>query len=273
MSFIRSKDAVLYYEEYGSGEPLILLPGLLGTIDSHWRRFITDFARHYHVIAPDLRGHGRTNNPSGQLRLHMFAADLFRLYETLEIETARICGYSLGGYIGLAFGIQHPGRVHSLLMHGTKFYWTPEAVAQTVRDFDADAILTGIPHWADQLQKEHAPANGANGWKQLLASAREFIAAMPAEGLTEQSLKLARFPVRVSVGDSDEMIPRAEAERLTAALPDATLDILPDTPHPIRRVQKALFVKHALSFFHVPASAETEPGAGTSTNAGTVPLS
>ncbi|MBX2991314.1 MAG: alpha/beta fold hydrolase [Bacteroidetes bacterium] len=248
MSLISSKDCAIYYEEHGSGEPLILLPGLLGTIESHWRRFIPDFARHFHVIAVDLRGHGRTNNPSRRIRLHQLVADLFSLYETLQIDSARICGYSLGGYVGLAFGIQHPGRVQSLLMHATKFYWTHEAVASTVKDFDAEKIREKVPQWAAQLQQDHAPANGDDGWKALLASAKEFIETMPAEGLTENAVKLAAFPVLVSAGDSDEMIPRAEVERLAAALPNGKPDVLLNTRHPMQHVQKTPFLELAIPF-------------------------
>ncbi len=249
MSLISSKDCAIYYEEHGSGEPLILLPGLLGTIESQWRRFIPDFARQFHVIAVDLRGHGRTNNPSGRIRLHQLLADLFSLYETLQIDSARICGYSLGGYVGLAFGIQHPGRVQSLLMHATKFYWTPEAVASTVKDFNLEKMLEKVPRWAAQLQQDHAPANGDDGWKALLASAKEFIETMPDEGLTENAVNLADFPVLVSVGDSDEMIPHDEAERLAAELPNGRLNVFADTRHPMQFVQKIAFLDIALPFF------------------------
>ncbi len=252
MSYLRSKDSVLYYEEHGSGETLILLPGLLGTIESHWRRFIADFARHYHVVAADLRGHGRTNNPSGTIRLHTLVGDLFTLCETLEIETARICGYSLGGYVGLAFGIQHPGRVQSLVMHATKFFWTKEAVASAMKECDAAAILDNLPRWAAQLQQDHAPGNGDDGWRVLLDAAQEFLATLPAEGLTEPSLNLARFPVLVTIGDADEMIPRDEAERLAAVLPNGRLEILPDTRHAMQRMRKAPFLERVLPFFGVP---------------------
>lgn len=258
MSFIRSKDSAIYYEEHGSGEPLILLPGLLGTIESHWRRFIPDFAKHFHVIAVDLRGHGRTNNPSEQFRLHMLVADLFSLYETLEIDSARICGYSLGGYIGLAFGIQHPGRVQSLLMHGTKFYWTPDAVISSTKDFDPQKILDKVPKWATQLQQDHAPANGDDGWKIVLNSAKEFIETMPTEGLTENSLTLADFPVHVSIGDSDEMIPRIEAKRLVSSLPNGTLSVFTSTRHPMQHVRKIPFLELALSFFQAKTAAEMQ---------------
>ena len=249
MSLISSKDSAIYYEEHGSGEPLILLPGLLGTIESHWRRFIPDFARHFHVIAADLRGHGKTNNPSQTIRLHTLVADLFSLYESLEIDSANICGYSLGGYVGLAFGIQHPGRVRSLLMHATKFFWTPDAVASTMNDLDAEKILLNVPKWAEQLRQDHSSANGEEGWKSLLVSAREFIETLPAEGLTEQAVRLADFPILVSAGDSDEMISRNEADRLSSILPNARLNILANTRHPMQCVQKMPFLDPAISFF------------------------
>lgn len=255
MAYIRSKDVTLYYEEYGTGEPLILLPGLLGTIERHWRRFIPTFARHFHVIAVDLRGHGRTDNPSGVLRLHALVGDLFALYETLDLDSARMCGYSLGGYIGLAFGVQHPGRVHALMMHASKLYWTPTAAKAMAEDFDAETIAQKVPHWAKQLQADHA-FGSEDAWRTLLRSAREFIATLPAEGLSEQSLRLAQFPVLVTVGDADELIPRSEAERLAAALPNGMLAILPDTPHPLQRVKKEVLMHRALVFFQNPKTVE-----------------
>ncbi len=251
MSYIRSKTATIYYEEHGAGETLILLPGLLGTIESHWRRFIPSLAEHFHVIAVDLRGHGKTDNPSHELRLHHLVGDLFALYESLDIDTARICGYSLGGYVGLAFGVQNPGTVDSLLMHGTKFYWSSEAVRTTIQEFDADTIVAKVPHWAEQLQRDHGPTNGATGWRSLLHAAKELIKAMPSEGLTANSLHLADFPALVSAGDQDELVPRSEVVRLADALPYGMPHIFPTTPHPMQKVDKQAFLDIAYSFFHV----------------------
>ncbi len=258
MSFIRSRDSALYYEEHGTGETLILLPGLLGTIESQWHRFIPHFAEHFHVIAVDLRGHGRTDNPSGQLHLHTFVADLFALYESLQIESARICGYSLGGYVALAFGIQHPGTVEALLLHGTKVYWTPENVDATIKEFDHERILQKVPVWAEQLLHDHSHANGEDGWKHLLQQAKAFIRTMPVEGLTTGALKLANFPVLVSVGDSDEMIPRSEAEQLADTLPYGMLNIFPNTRHPMPQVDSKMFLDIADSFFNVTHQQNTK---------------
>jgi predicted esterase len=71
---------------------------------------------------------------------------------------------------------------------------------------------------------------------------------MPAEGLTETSLKLADFPVLVSVGDSDEMISRNEAEQLASALPIGTLRVLLNTRHPMPKVDTKVFLDIAMPF-------------------------
>lgn len=248
MSLILSGDATIYYEEYGSGDPLVLLPGLLGTIETDWRRFISGFSDQFHTIAVDLRGHGRTNNPSGSLRLQLFVDDLHTLLDTLQIEKAYICGYSLGGYIGLAFGLEHAGSVRGLVMHGTRFFWSPEAALETQARMDPDSISIKLPQW-ETLRREHSPGAGVEGWKDLLASGREFIGSIVDEGISLRALARARFPILVSVGDADDMVPHAEAEQLANSLPNASLLVLENTRHPIQTVSTSRFVTAVTSFF------------------------
>lgn len=254
MSLIRSADAAVYYEECGTGQPLVLLPGLLGTIESHWRRFIRELSEHYHVIAVDLRGHGRTNNPSGVLRLETLVNDLAALVDTLQLGKVRMCGYSLGGYIGLAYGLRHPGKVEALVMHATKFFWTRENAMDLAGTLEVSHIVDGSPGWAAALQLDHSPANGVDGWKTLAESARRFILTLPEEGIQLPAVALADFPVLVSLGDQDEMIPRAEAGRLSEALPDSRLVILENTRHPMQKVARDVFLGPVLPFLHQAAS-------------------
>lgn len=257
MSYILSKDAAIYYEEYGSGEPLILLPGLLGTIESHWRRFLPEFSKHFHTIAVDIRGHGKTNNPSGKFRLGMLLEDLHAIFDTLQIEQAHICGYSLGGYIGLAYGLNHPGKIKSLVMHGTKYYWTPEAIKKTVEGFDVERILDKVPAWGEILQKDHAPGNGENGWRQLLDSSRAFIETMTNEGIPEARLNEIQFPVLVSVCDSDEMITQTETNHLAKSIPSARVQVIENCKHPFQSVPKQPFVEQCMDFFLSHAQTQT----------------
>src|SRR5262245_50704098 len=68
----------MYYEIHGAGPPLILLHGFAGS--GHvWKPFVADFAKHYQVIVPDLRGHGRSTNPANQFTFRQSALDVYAL--------------------------------------------------------------------------------------------------------------------------------------------------------------------------------------------------
>jgi pimeloyl-ACP methyl ester carboxylesterase len=249
MSYIRSGDAAVYYEEYGTGEPLVLIPGLLGSIESHWRRFLPEYARHFHTIAVDLRGHGKTDNPSGVLRLDQCVDDLHALLDTLQIEQAFILGYSFGGYLALAYALRHAAAVRALAVHATKFYWSSESVAGAAGLLDPDAAAATVPEWVTALESDHRPGNGPAGWRVLMEAARNLLQSLPRQGIPESALSAIRCPVLVSHCDDDDMIPLSEADRLAAVLPDARLHRLPGCRHQMQSVPKRPFVDLSVEFF------------------------
>ena len=249
MSYILSRDAAIHYEEYGSGESLILLPGLFGTIETTWRRFIPEFARRYHTIAADLRGHGKTNNPSGRLRLLQLVDDLHTLLDTLGLDEVLICGYSLGGYIGLAYGLQHPGMVRALASHATKFAWTPAGAAALADGLDPDLIAIRSPERARAMQQDHAPGNGVEGWGDLARAGGEFLTTLPAEGITEAAMRRADFPVLLSRCSGDTMVPAEETAQVAGRLPRAAIASLSGGKHPMDTVPTAEFLAVVTQFF------------------------
>jgi len=248
MSLILSADCTLYYEEYGAGETLILLPGLVGTIESDWRRFIPDLARHCHVIAVDLRGHGRTDNPSGVLRLPRLVEDLDRLFDSLQIDQAGLCGYDFGGALALRYGVQHPERISTLVLHASKVFWTIPELSAALASLDPAAIQASDPVQAASLRQLHLPANGPRGWELLLDQSRTLLAEMQNAPPGEADLAQATFPVLVTLGDADEVVSRSETRELVFLLPDATLRILPGVSHPIQTVRKEPFLSSVISF-------------------------
>jgi pimeloyl-ACP methyl ester carboxylesterase len=252
MSFIRSHDASIYYEEHGSGEPLILLPGLLGTIESTWRRFLPDFASRFHTIVMDLRGHGRTNNPSGVLHLDMLSSDLGVLIDTLGLGRVMVCGYSLGGYIGLHYAMHHPGQVARLVMHATKFFWTGEDALSLQHDLDPETVQQRSPHTAERLRQAHTPGNGADGWIALSRAGIGLIGTLPAHGLTQDMLALADLPVLVTTGASDATVTVEEAGRLAQLLPRGSVRIIPEASHQIATMPAQNFTREVLPFLAQP---------------------
>lgn len=256
MPNIQINDITIYYEISGSGAPLILLPGLLGTIESDWRRFIPSLEKHYRTIAVDLRGHGRTDNPplsgktgAGELDIDRMADDLIGLLNKLGLDKASVLGYSLGGCLGLLAGLNQPGRINALVMHATKFFWDEASVSAMAANLNPHALLEKNPRNAQILLQNHSAVYGDNYWQDLMGIAARFVKTMPAQAPTLKQASEAKFPILVSVGDHDHLVLLEEAIRLVRSLPEGELLVLPATRHPFQTVRPETFLPVVLNFF------------------------
>ena len=244
MSFVRVGNVSFHLEESGEGRPLVLLHGLLGSIEGDWKRFIPLFSREYRVIAVDMRGHGLTDNPEGRLSEAFFRDDLIGLIDALHLESVLVCGYSLGGFVGLIAGIQYPGMIKALVMHASKMYWDENAIRSMVGRMDPDRILAEDPRFAEALHKLHGKR-----WRNLLKEAASFMQNKGGKTLSREDLERTNFPVLVSVGDRDDLITVEEAVRFYRSLPKGELLIMPNTKHSIRSMREDVFVPAVLDFF------------------------
>jgi len=111
-------DVEVAWFEAGRGDPLVLIHGL-GDDHRAWRRTVPDLMLRHRVLFYDLRGHGQTTlgKPDGSLR--QLGEDLVALLDALDVERARIAGFSLGGTIAMRVGIDHPERVERLVLVAT----------------------------------------------------------------------------------------------------------------------------------------------------------
>jgi len=108
----------LYYEEYGSGNPLILLHGLTANILMYTRE-IEYLKNHFHVVALDSRGHGKSEKPSSYT-LNDHVKDVISLMDHLNINRASIMGISMGSYIAQGVALTIPDRVDKLILVSAK---------------------------------------------------------------------------------------------------------------------------------------------------------
>lgn len=120
----------LYYQEKGTGEPLILLHGN-GESSAYFKAQIEHFSGRYRVIAPDTRGHGRSPRGTAPFTIGQFARDLYDFMEGLGLSSAVILGFSDGANIAVRFALDHPDRVRALILNGGNL--DPKGVKRAVQ--------------------------------------------------------------------------------------------------------------------------------------------
>ncbi len=104
----------IFCRDNGDGPPLLLLHGFTGCGDD-WKHVFADPIAGYRVIAPDLRGHGRSTNPSGVFRFADVARDMFALLDRLGIDRVKAIGMSAGANTLLHMATQQPARITAMI--------------------------------------------------------------------------------------------------------------------------------------------------------------
>ncbi|RPH93115.1 alpha/beta fold hydrolase [candidate division KSB1 bacterium] len=229
---------MLHHQSIGSGPPVLLLPGMLGTIESEWQNLIQPIADlGYKVIAADLPGHGQSEMTKS-LTMRVMIEEIDRLLTGIHCDPVIILGYSLGGYAGLSYTLRNANRVVGLWMHGTKFYWSGEEAENLAAELDASYLEENKPEKLAQMRELH----GEEKLNAMLPWLNKVISAMPDSGLTEMELEDLETPVMVSAGDRDELVPVSEAVDLYKALRRGQLSVFADTFHPMASVRDHVFI-------------------------------
>ncbi|MES2937931.1 MAG: alpha/beta fold hydrolase [Pseudomonadota bacterium] len=118
MPLIQADGAQLYYDTVGEGEPIVLIPGL-GTTGAFFAGIAPALASEYQVIRVDLRGVGQSSKPKQAYSMELWADDVARVLDHLEIGSAHVLGSSLGGCVALAFADRYLPRTRSLVLAAT----------------------------------------------------------------------------------------------------------------------------------------------------------
>jgi pimeloyl-ACP methyl ester carboxylesterase len=122
----------LYYESLGSGRPMILLHGGLGSSEM-FGPILPTLAAEHQVFAVDLQGHGRTADIDRPLDLELLADDIAALIDHLGLDRPDLVGYSFGGGVAFWTAVKYPEKVGKLVMasaHARRDAIPPEMLAQ-----------------------------------------------------------------------------------------------------------------------------------------------
>lgn len=123
----------LYYEEYGAGEPLLLLHGNSQVIEAFTYQ-IPEFAKQYRVIAVDTRGQGKSTEDGRTYSYDLFAEDMNALLNHLRLDSVNVVGWSDGGNTGLIMAMKYPQKVKKLLTMGANIFIDTTVVAKSVME-------------------------------------------------------------------------------------------------------------------------------------------
>ena len=232
----------LHWEETGEGEPLLWLHGGMGA-GADWKYIFEDPPEGYRLIAPDLRGHGATANPSGAFTFRQCALDVLALVRHLGIPRIKAIGLSGGGITLLHVATLQPSAVESMVVISAPPYFPPEARV-TMRQFSETAI--GEAEMARMRQRHKY---GDAQLRQLVSMARGFADSYDDVNFTPPYLSTIAAETLIVFGDRDPLYPVSLAIELHRAISRSYLWVVPNGGHgPVFGNLAPQFRETALSF-------------------------
>jgi pimeloyl-ACP methyl ester carboxylesterase len=222
----------MYYEIYGQGEPLLMIHGNGGSINSFLYQ-IPYFSKSYKVIVADSRAQGKSEDLQDTLSFEMMADDFSSLLDKLHIKSCYVLGWSDGGINGLLLAIRHPDKVKKLAITGANLW--PDSTA-----INAEEYLSGLEYYKDLVEKPQTPD---------IIKTRKLVKLDTFEPhITPEQLKQIQCPTLVIAGDHDIILPK-HTIFIAQSIPDAYLWILPDSGHATLIDHKEQFNEVVKDFF------------------------
>ncbi|MFN3337297.1 MAG: alpha/beta fold hydrolase [Thermomicrobium sp.] len=226
MPYCELSQITIYFNRAGSGVPVILLHQYFGTSEN-WLALFDMLRRHFDVIAPDLRAHGRSSDPGGRLTLEGFAADVAELLHRLDIWEAHLVGASLGAMVAARLALSGAVNARSLVFIGP-----PNFAAPSTAEYTRSVIEELFPAHEDEYAHAHRALGQDHARNRLLANfIQDGLERPRAMREWAQGIELLDRPILVIAGDNDPVAPAAWVIAFTTQLPHGEVCLLPRGGH------------------------------------------
>ncbi|MFL6352422.1 MAG: alpha/beta fold hydrolase [Bryobacteraceae bacterium] len=239
MPYAVNKGTKLYWEEHGSGPPVLLIIGLSFTHEM-WFRVVPLLGPRYRVILFDNRGTGRSDVPRGPYLIRQMASDAREILNAADVATADVIGASMGGMIAQELALRFPERVSRLVLactsHGglfsswPEFSRVPRGIYATRPDDRERALIPLL--YADTTPRDRIEEDlqirsrcswcyqgffgqltGILGWSSY------------------RRLPKIDVPTLVIHGEQDRLVPPRNGRVLAARIPGAQFQLVPEAGH------------------------------------------
>jgi pimeloyl-ACP methyl ester carboxylesterase len=239
MPYALNQGVRIYWEEHGTGPPILMIMGLSFTHEM-WHRMVPALAQHYRLVMFDNRGMGRSDVPKGRFSIPQMATDAVAVMDAAGVRSAHVLGASMGGMIAQELALRIPHRVCSLMLgctsHGglisrwPDFRYRPRNMnfsERMARERSLNDLL-----YADttmrELIEEDLTIRSTCRWTR-----EGFLKQFGAILLWSSYFRLPRIhvPTLVVHGDQDRLIPPENGRVVAQRIPGARFVLIPNAGH------------------------------------------
>jgi len=270
MAFAENQGVRIYWDDQGTGEPLLLIMGL--SYPSYmWHRSRPALRERYRTIAFDNRGIGQSDVPPGTYSIALMASDAAAVLDAAGVESAHVFGVSMGGMIAQEFALQYPKRVRSLILGCTTaggphaVQAEPAAIQTLMRqdmtpDESKEAIIPFIYDAAtprERIEEDMAIRMKWYPTPQGYAGQLQGILGWEAYSRIQKITS----PTLIIHGETDRLIPPANAKLISGRIAGAKLVLIPHASHIFETDQPGVAHRAILEFLTTQRTA-AQPSQG-----------
>jgi pimeloyl-ACP methyl ester carboxylesterase len=219
--YAQTKDAKIYYEVYGKGQPILIMHGGLFGSTVEMADFIDKLKLNYQVITISLRGHGKSELGTESVTLEQRANDAMAVVNAVTKDSVMVLGFSDGGYAAYQMAVMYPNRVKKMVVIGAgelypgvrAFNFTgKQAMSFDKLFFEQQLKLMPEPNRLEDLFA------GVNACYSKLTVGKDLLGSI-------------KCPVLVMAGDKDDSNPVERVVKAARFIPKHQISIIPNTTH------------------------------------------
>jgi pimeloyl-ACP methyl ester carboxylesterase len=243
MPHVVNQGVRIHYEMEGSGPPLVLQHGTLGSSED-WKDFgyVDALKGDYRLILIDARGHGASDKPHepAAYDLALRAGDVTTVLDDLQIHQANYFGYSMGGWIGFGLAKYAPGRFKSMVLGGAHPYAENMQAFRDLMPREPQAFLAMMESvWGSYMTQAIRTRAAANDLEAALALTQD-------RGSMAEILSTMTMPCLLFVGEADPRF--SMVQECIEQLPNGRLFSLPKCGHVDGFARSDLVLPHVVEF-------------------------
>lgn len=257
-----------YLDNGGTGPVLMCLHGTSMSANA-WGHLGASLKDAFRVIAVDMRGHGLSDRPSTTYTMAEMASDIEKLAEKLDLKGITTIGSSVGNQVAVAFAAKNPDRVAGMILSDPSFYVSDTEIVKYLRSHhtrkrnyatraEAEAFARALPQRAGLSDEMHRlamegdfrqEADGSWSWAYDLLAITKVFFNIPNDQ-TPNDIAAVNVPVLIINADRSNVLSGEQAEGLSKAFKNATLEVMKNSNHTIWGDQPELLSARARAFMN-----------------------